>query len=132
MHWDEDPAEEVLQCRVELLEALTAEQRRRIGDQVMTEHHAQWEIFQRSLRNALERTVESVHITALFGVSRVFDSIGSACDYLASGGAEATAPLSAAQTFLGYEIIVKYSNGDRTDMQFRDPQTALTSLRRLL
>lgn len=128
-HWDEDTTEKELQNRVARLEALSKEQLERIGDNLIANNTEQWEIFLQCLRNALERTIESIHITSLFGKSEIFSGIHEACDFIASDTKEITFTKDA---FRCYEIIVKYSNGDRIDMQFKEKQAAMTSLRRLL
>lgn len=128
-HWDEDTSEEELQIRVEQLEALTGTQLQLIGDYLIENNIEQWEIFLNSLRNALERTLESISITSLYGNSKIFYNIQDACAYIIEDEKEVT---FTKDSFYRYEIIVKYSNGDKIDMQFKEQQAAIVSLNRLI
>ncbi len=129
VHWDESTSEWDLKNRVCQLEALSELQIQSIGDHLMSNNKAQWENFLQCLKNALERTIESIHITSLFGIEKVFCNVKDACNYIIS---DATETVLAKDTFYGYEIIVKYSNGDRIDMRFKEQQAALISLRKLV
>lgn len=129
VHWDEATSEQDLQSRVEQLEALSKIQLQAIGDHLMAENAEQWEKFLQCLRNALERTIESISVTSLFGISKIFGSVEYACGYIVSDTKESDLGKTA---FHSYEIIVTYSNGDRIDMRFKEQQAALASLQRLL
>lgn len=128
-HWDEDTSEEMLQERVEQLEALTETQLQLIGDYLINNNTEQWEIFLMCIRNALERTLESISIISLFGDSKIFYNIQDACAYIIDEEKEVT---FTKKSFYRYEIIVKYSNGDKIDMQFKEQQAAIVSLNRLI
>lgn len=129
LHWDEDTPEQELQSKVDQIEALSEKQWQFIGDTLIADNEEQWEGFSRCLKNALERMIESIHITSLFGISEEFCNIQKACDYIASDTAINS---FAKDSFCGYEIIVKYSNGDRIDMHFKERQAALACLGRLI
>ena len=125
-HWDEDTAEQELQRRVDQLEALPEEDLQSIGDYLMARNGSQWEEFQQSLRRALARTIQRVSITELYGSAQQFNSAQAARDYIASDHQ------SVPNVFYGYEVSVKYSNGDHSEMQFKDKKEALASLKRLI
>lgn len=125
-HWDEDTAEQELQHRVDQLEALPEEDLQSIGDYLMERNGSQWEEFQQSLRCALARTIQRVSITELYGSAQQFNSARAARDYIASDHQ------SVPNVFYGYEVTVKYSNGDHSKMQFKDKKEALASLKRLI
>ncbi len=128
-HWDESTSEEVLQNRVEQLETLTEAQLWCIGDYLIEHNAGQWEIFSLSIRNALERTLESISILSLFGDSKIFYNIQDACAYISKEEKETT---FTKDSFCRYEIVVRYSNGDKIDMQFKEQQAAIASLNRLI
>ena len=85
--------------------------------------------FLQCLQNALRRTIESIYIISLFGITKEFCSIQDACNYIASDQKEITLKN---HIFRGYEIIVKYSNGDKIEMRFQKKKDALVSLRKLI
>lgn len=128
-HWDENTSEETLQNRVVQLEALTETQLQLIGDYLIHNNIEQWEIFLMCLRNALERTLESISVVSLYGNSKIFYNVQEACAYIAEEEKEVT---FTKDSFYRYEIVVKYSNGDKIDMQFREQQAAIASLNRLI
>lgn len=128
-HWDEDTPEEALQNRVEQLEALPKNQLQQIGDYLIHHNKEQWEIFLRCLQNALERTLESISIISLYGNSNIFYNIQDACAYILE---EEDVITFTKDSLYRYEIVVKYSNGDKIDMQFKEQQAAIASLNRLI
>ena len=124
-HWEENTPDEELLNRVKQAEALSAQQLEKIGDYLMSNKTEQWVSFVNSLKNALCRTLLSIHITSLYGDSKEFTSIKDACDYINLE----TSPITFTQeAFQKYEIVIKFSNGDRIEMQFKEKQTALLSL----
>ena len=73
----------------------------------------------------MARTIQRVSITELYGSAQQFNSVQAARDYIASDHQ------SVPNVFYGYEVSVKYSNGDHSEMQFKDKDEALASLRQL-
>ena len=108
---------------------MTEAQLRCIGDYLIEHNAGQWEIFSLSIRNALERTLESISILSLFGDSKIFYNIQDACAYISKEEKETT---FTKDSFCRYEIVVRYSNGDKIDMQFKEQQAAIASLNRLI
>lgn len=94
----------------------------------MKNNWEQWEVFAKNLKNALERTLESIRILSLYGNTHDFASVQDACKYISSDIGPVTFDK---ESFYHYEIEVKYSNGDRIEMQFKEQQTALMSLMKL-
>lgn len=127
-HWDEGTSEEELINRIEQLEALTETQLQQIGDYLINNNAESWKTFSTYIRNALERTLESIAVISLFGDSKVFCNIQDACAYISNEENEVT---FTKDSFYRYEIVVKYSNGDKIDMQFKERQAAIASLSRL-
>lgn len=129
IHWDEDTPESDLQAKADQLENLSRQQWQMIGDHLMSENQAQWQTFLQCLRNALERRIQSIHVTSLYGITKNFCDIIKAYHYITHNTAKMT---PSADTFYGYEIIVTYSNGDSIKMQFKERQAALAGLRKLM
>ncbi len=129
IHWEEDTSEKELQEKVDQFERLSKREQQLIGDHLMSNHKEQWEIFLQCLQNALKRTIESIYIISLFGAEKEFCNIQDACDYIASDQKEIAVKKN---MFRGYEIIVKYSNGDKIEMRFQKKRDALTSLEKLV
>ncbi len=62
--------------------------------------------------------------------SRPFRSLTEACNFIT---ADYTKPgILSAASFDRYEIVIRYSNGDKIEMQSREPQAALAGLMRLM
>lgn len=125
-HWEEDTPDQELENRMKQLKALSGTQITAIGDKLMSDNMKQWEAFLTCLRNSLARRIENIYITSLYGNSKVFHTIQDACDYIASDIADVS---FTKDSFYAYQIFVKYSNGDKIEMQFKEQQAALTSLR---
>ena len=121
--------EKELQEKVDQFERLSKREQQLIGDHLMSNHKEQWEIFLQCLQNALKRTIERIYIISLFGAEKEFCNIQDACDYSASDQKETAVKKN---MFRGYEIIVKYSNGDKIEMRFQKKRDALTSLEKLV
>lgn len=129
VHWEEDTSEQELQDKINQFERLSEKQQQLIGDYLMSKNKEQWEIFLQCLQNALKRTIERIYIISLFGAEKEFCNIQDACDYIASDQKEIAVKKN---MFRGYEIIVKYSNGDKIEMRFQKKRDALTSLEKLV
>lgn len=129
IHWEEDTSEQELQDKVDQFERLSDKQQQLIGDYLMSHNKEQWEIFLQCLQNALKRTIESIYIISLFGEEKEFCNIQDACDYIDSDQSEIVVKKN---MFRGYEIMVKYSNGDKIEMRFQKKKDALTSLNKLV
>jgi hypothetical protein len=101
-------------------EALRASLRQAVSDQL--EH------FRAALKRTVLRHVESVSVIPLHGKLQAFDGIGSAIDmilgYAASGPAEL--PL------LRFEVVIRYSNGDRIVADFEHAEDTVGFLRSYL
>lgn len=128
-HWEEDTPDRELEERIKQFESLSDIQLELIGDKLMSDNMKQWEVFLTSLRNSLDRRIENIYITSLYGNSKMFHNIQDACDYIAS---DVTDISFTKASFYAYQIIVKYSNGDKIEMQFKEQQDALTSLRYIM
>ena len=128
-HWDEDTPEWDLQGRVVQVEALSEQKLEEIGNALLQRHGDQWDSFLKHLTGALERTLERISITPLYGCSYEFTDIQSACDYIASGQG---VPDHKVFHCFGYEVTVQYSNGETSKLRFADRKSTLDSLKNLI
>ncbi len=126
VHWEEDTSEQELEERIKELESLSELERNAIGDKLMSDNDKQWKTFLTGLKNALSRRIEHICIVSLYGNLKMFDTVEEACNYIA---ADITDITFNKDSFYAYQIFIKYSNGDKIEMQFKEQQAALASLR---
>lgn len=127
-HWDEKTSEEELQRRVDQADAMTAEEKQAVGKRLMDTNRDHWDRFVGKLQIALERAIEEIRVTALYGRTESFLTVDAACGYVLDSGEVVGEPQTALHR---YEITVAYTNGDRIDMQFREKSNAIQFLRQL-
>jgi hypothetical protein len=77
------------------------------------EHRKQLDEFFVRLKNKLERHIESIAIIPLFGKEYAFGSVAEAVGFL-----DRHSPVNTDGEFRTYEVIVKYSNGDKLEATF--------------
>lgn len=127
-HWDEDTTEDELQDRVDQVEALSNIQLKHIGQVLMEQNDEQWQEFVKCLRNSIERTIESVKVVTLFGLTECFETIKDACEYLSKSN---TVVAFDEKSNRRYEIQIQYTNGDQVNMKFTDKRAVLAKLNQL-
>lgn len=122
--FDEETPDEEFARAVEQIEALKPAQRAALKERLVKTNAGQLKEFFDSLKKAIDRTVSTVIVVPLHGAESAFDSVDAAKQFLmdhdqskADGGA-----------FRKYEMIVRYSNGDRVDASFEDKAAALDFL----
>ncbi len=125
-HWDESTSEAELQARVDLMEAMSADDRSNLKKALMEANDTQWKVFTEKINLALERNIENIKVIALYGGLREFSSINEACEYISKNSDECTC-----EKIYKYEITVFFSNGDKIEMQFKEKNNAIVFLRQL-
>ena len=115
--FDETTADEEFQDQVDRIELMNQEEMRVLQDQLVTDCGPLIDQFFEELGQALDRVVISVMILPLSGEEHLFNSLVEAEHFVDKFNEERTSG-----TFLKYEVIVKYSNGDRIDGSFADKQ----------
>lgn len=125
-HWDESTSEDELQKRVDLMEAMSDENRKKLKKALMTANDKQWKNFAKKINLALERSIENIRVLALYGGIQEFTNIGEACEYISNNADECKG-----NKIFKYEITVHFSNGDRIEIQFKEKNNAIIFLRQL-
>lgn len=125
-HWDETTSEEELQNRVDLMEAMSDEEKSDLKKALMKANEKQWKTFVKKINLALDRNIENIYVLALYGGRREFNDINEACEYISNKSDE-----SNGDKISKYEINVFFSNGDKIEMQFKEKNNAIMFLRQL-
>ena len=125
-HWEENTHESALQAKVDAFEKLKPEDIKKIKVELVRLTNNQLEEFRNRLCNSLEREIESIKVISVFGDENTFIDIQRACYFIATFD-EKTCELK----FLKFEIFVRYSNGDKMDVQFSDRTKAISFLKSL-
>ena len=128
-YWEEGTPEDELQSRINQFEALSLEEVKVIKDKLLEDSKDQLDKFVKELTNSLERRMESICIISLYGNSQVFNSVDDACKYILEYNETVT---FSKESFYRYEIVIKYTNGDKIDMQFKEQQPAIIALKTLV
>ena len=116
-NFDVSTAVEDFQSRVDRIDAMTQKEKWILQDQLAEDCKPLIDQFLNELGEALGRVVSSVMILPLSGEEHLFNSLVEAEQFVDMFNEERTS-----EAFLKYEVIVKYSNGDRIDGSFADKQ----------
>jgi len=119
--FDEETPDQEFAHAVEQIESLTPEKRASLKAQLTANNAAQLAGFFDSLKKAIDRAVSKVMVIPLHGVEREFTGVDAATQFLAEHD-QARVDEGA---FRKYEIVLRYSNGDRVEASFEDRAAAL-------
>jgi hypothetical protein len=117
--FDEDTPDKLFAETVDKIEALSEQDREKLEKWLINDNRSALDSFLDSLGRALDRQIESVQVIPLSGTQYEFSSVDDATVFVNS--------FDEAKTdgqFRKYEILVKYSNGDRIDATFSDKEGA--------
>jgi hypothetical protein len=117
--FDESTADEEFQNCIDEIEALSESDRIKLKEYLINEKKKLFDNFVEKLASVLDRVIDVLLVVPLYGEEQEFSSISDAVKYIgnfdeAGGGGE----------FRKYEIIVKYSNGDKIDASFNTKRKA--------
>lgn len=122
--FDEDTPDAELQRKVDAFEQLPAARRRELADALLEAHRADVRHFIKALTAAVSRRIERILVLPLHGkkyeVSTVDDAVKLIQQY--DGKADNA-------DYVRYEIIIRYSNGDKIEATFHDKESAIKYLR---
>jgi hypothetical protein len=124
---DEDTSDEYLQEQVDNWEILSAEQHSAVGAALRGCASPAFEKFKKDLESSVSRTVLSVRILPLHGVPQEFRSIEEAIDILMSYRRPTETP-----RLVRFEVVIRYTNGDRIEANFGSAVDAEAFLRSFL
>ena len=124
IRWDESTPDSILQEKVEAYESLPSTSKKKIIDDLLEVNKTQIENFIKELKDSLNRTISSIYILPLFGTGMVFSDADSATEFIRSFKETAQN-----NEFIRYDIVVKYSNGDKLEASYSKKSEALAFLR---
>ena len=123
-YWEENTPEHVIQEKVDAFAKLDKCETRRIMEKLVQLTHESFSRFMKKLCDSLERTIVSVRIVSIFGEENTFSNVPEACDFIVKYN-EGSGKLD----FLGFELYIRYSNGDKHDAKYADRSKAIAFLR---
>jgi len=122
--FDEDTPDDEFERAVKQIEALKPEKREELKRNLVESNMVQLKGFFDSLKKAIDRTISTVIVLALHGAENAFESVEAAKQFLLDHDQNSAKD----GVFRKYEIIVRYSNGDRVDASFEEKAAALNFL----
>ncbi|MCP8462764.1 DNA methylase [Pseudomonas sp. ZM23] len=123
--FDEHTPDKVFQAAVERYEALDAAGRAALERDLVTRNQELIDEFFQNLAATLDRQIDSVVIIPLHGKSNEFEEISEAASFVQQYQEQSTQ----GGPFREYEVIVKYSNGDKIEALFKDKARTAAFLR---
>lgn len=126
-HWDENTPDEAVLDKIKEYEILNDDEKQILSNNLIQNNLNQLERFKTNLINSLNRKILSIRIISVYGNSLEFSTVKEACNFIINYN-EYNIDLK----FYKYEIYVKYTNGDKIEMQFCDKHNAISFLNQLL
>jgi hypothetical protein len=123
--FDEDTPDAVFQRSIDKIEALPEASRNALKDHLMRANAALLKNFLEELEKTLDRRIETVILIPLHGSQNEFCSVSEAISFIESH--DQSEPPGGG--FRKYEVIVRYTNGDKIDASFADKDKAVAFLR---
>ena len=120
--FDETTPDTTFQRCVKKIELASRLKIKRIKNHLVAANQEQLDTFMASLGQRLDRMVEKVIIIPLYGKSNKFATIDDAIRFLNQHRNEGCGD------FRKYEVLVRFSNGDRVEGSFKDKAKALEFL----
>jgi hypothetical protein len=121
--FDESTPDRLFARCVAQIETLSEADRHRVKDAIMASGADQLDGFLASLKRKIDRQIEQVMVVPLFGAVNDFDTAGGAASFI-----ESYSPKPEGGSFQRFEIIVRFSNGDRVEGSFASHGDALNFL----
>ncbi len=118
--------EDVLK-KVEAWNSLTAEQQAPVSDTLVDVNAESVAIFLAELERALTRQIDTISVLPLHGDPYSFPIISEALEFVGDYKESDTSA-----SFVKYEFIIRYNNGDQVQAEFKDKSNALEFLRSYL
>lgn len=119
---EKTPDRDFKRC-VDQIDNLPKQERNRLRIRLIEINRGAFDEFFSKLRRKLDRIISRVTILPLFGTSLEFENVREAASFIANF--DAAKPTS---EFQKYEVIVRFSNGDKVDGLFSEQKDALKFL----
>ena len=122
--FDEDTPDATFTTAVDQIERISAANRSALKTALIASNRAVLDVFFAELVKVLDRTIERVICIPLHGSQNEFASVGDAVQFIKTFDVT----VASTATFKKFEIIVRYSNGDKIDASFETATEALKFL----
>lgn len=123
--FDEDTADADFQVSIDKIEALNPGTRKTLKDNLINANKPLLVNFLKQLEQTLDRRIESILLIPLHGMQNEFETVEAAIEFIEKydqgKGKDGD--------FRKYEVIVRYSNGDKIDASFGEKSGAVAFLR---
>lgn len=123
--FDEETPDADFEKTIRKIEALTPQQRAALKDHMIRSNKPLLDCFVKELEATLDRQIDRVILIPLHGGENEFGTIDDAIAFI-QGYDESS---SQDGTFRKYEVIVRYSNGDKIDAEFAEKKAAVSFLK---
>lgn len=123
--FDEKTPDEVFQNTIDQIDVLSSQSRAELKQHLMSSNQILIDQFFAKLQAKLDRQVEQIVLIPLHGQQSEFATIRDAIAFVTSYQENRLRDGS----FKKYEIIVRYTNGDKIDASFKDKDKAVSFLR---
>lgn len=123
-YWEENTPDHVIEKQVNKYNSLSHNEINRIKERLFQLGKERFDIFTQDLDKSLERHVEEITVSSLWGISHCFETIADARDYITHVDERRNSKTE----FIRFEIEVIYTNGSSTSMVFTDKNEALRKL----
>ncbi|WP_369065563.1 hypothetical protein [Burkholderia gladioli] len=127
VRFDETTPDDRFQRVVERIDSLSVIERAKLKESLVAANRDLFARFMDDLRTVLDRQLDTIVVIPLHGNEREFSSVGDAVDYIEAYNQDALAD----GVFRKYEVIVRYSNGDKIDASFQTKRETVNFLRYL-
>lgn len=121
----EETPDEYVQEQVEAYRGLDEDAEDGLIQSLQSAVRAHWPDFEGQLRDVAERKIASIALLPLRGEERLFDRVQEAVDFIA--GYDLDSP-EERQEFRRFEVLIRYSNGDRITGEFEKAEEAMSFL----
>lgn len=122
--FDERTEEEEFANKVAAWEGLSEAQRLEVAQALLELNEKEVNRFKSLLESAITRRIETISVIPLHGAQSAYTSVEEAIEFI-----EKYNESSSSNPILKYEIIIRYSNGDRIEAQFVEKEQAVEFLR---
>ena len=121
--FDEKSPDNIIGQRIAAYEALSPQQVRNIENKVLKIKRKEIDNFISELNKTITRTVSKIIIVAIHGNTHEVNSIDAAIKFIQTHKPE-KGPLD----ILGFNIFIRYNNGDKIDANFQNKEKAVDFL----
>lgn len=127
IEWKEDTSEDQIGEYVEFFNSVSQEDKNKLVNYMFNTHEDKVNEFINSLKECFLRQIERIRIFTLYGEMVELESIDKAIEYINKYDEKNPT----VDTLIGYEIYIRYSNGDKIEVDFKEKRDVLRFLNQL-